>query len=256
MSLSLQTTHQNKIVSIEFNDDMIQIIKNMYFRDSSDEEFKVFLNACRRTGLDPTMRQIHPIKRAGKMTIQTGIDGFRLIAERTGKYSPGKEPSYIYDQQSKLQSTTAYVKKQTMDGTWHEVSATAFWNEYVVMYNGKPGQFWAKMPHGQLAKCAEALVLRKAFPAELSGIYTTDEMAQSENSEIVNTQASYSSEVTVIEQKQKEEQTLDDLSPQEVIDYLEKIGGIKGGSGKTTIATNLTVMRSASGKKVLLVDAE
>ena len=34
------------------------------------------------------------------------------------------------------------------------------------------------------------------------------------------------------------------------------VGGIKGGSGKTMLATNLTVMRALAGKRVLLVDAD
>ncbi len=34
------------------------------------------------------------------------------------------------------------------------------------------------------------------------------------------------------------------------------IGGIKGGSGKSTVATNLTVIRSLEGRDVLLIDAD
>lgn len=206
MSLDIQS----KIVNLEFSNTMVETIKNMYFKDSSDEEFQVFLHVCKKTGLDPTMRQIHPVKRAGRMTIQTGIDGFRLIAERTGRYAPGKEPTYAYDEQGKIVSATSFVKKQTPDGTWHDVSATAFWSEYVQVYNGKPSQFWAKMPHTMLAKVAECIALRKAFPADLSGIYSHEEMAQAD------------SEMQGETNDVKPEKVEEDIHQNEVESYLEQ----------------------------------
>ncbi len=164
-----------------YTQEQIQLLKNTICKGISDNDFMIFSHICKRTGLDPFARQIYAVPRKGTMTIQTGIDGYRLIAERTGKYAPGKEPSHTYDTNGKLLSATAYVKKQTADGTWHEVSATAFYSEYVQVYNGVPSQFWSKMPHGQLAKCAEALALRRAFPQEMSGIYTSEEMQQADN---------------------------------------------------------------------------
>lgn len=171
------------------------LLKNLFFKNSSDDEFEIFLHACERTHLDPFMRQICPVKRMNRnigreeMTIQVQIDGYRLIAERTGKYTPGRQPTYQYDETGNLISATAYVKKLTCDGVWHEVSATAFFKEYAPYYKDqktgklKLGHFWEKMPHGQLAKCAEALALRKAFPGDLSGIYINEEMQQAESYE-------------------------------------------------------------------------
>lgn len=179
MSLALMDNN-----SITWTEDDIKLIQDLYCKNCNEMEFKHFMHVCKVTGLDPRRNQIYAIKRGTRMTIQTGIDGFRLIAERTGKYAPGKEPSFTYDSQGKLVSATSYVKKMTPDGTWHEVSATAFWNEYVVEYNGKPSQFWAKLPHQMLAKVAESICLRKAFPADYSGLYTTEEMAQADNEEI------------------------------------------------------------------------
>jgi phage recombination protein Bet len=214
MSVAL---HQSKVVAIDFSEDKIQLLKNTVCKGATNDELQLFLHVCSRTGLDPFRNQIYAIKRntkdGARMTIQTGIDGFRLVAERTERYAPGKEPTYEYDQQGKLVAATSYIKKQTADGTWHEVSAKAHWDEYAQVYNGKPSQFWAKMPHVMLAKCAEAIALRKAFPADFSGIYTTEEMAQADNTEIVNTAPEKNSEITYVEQ---------DITNDELETYIQK----------------------------------
>lgn len=165
----------------------MQLLKDVFFKTASQEEFELFAHACERSGLDPFMKQIYPVKRWDStlkreaMTIQTGIDGYRLIAERTGRYAPGKEPMFEYDSKGKLFKATAFVKKRTDDGIWHEVPAFAYFDEYCQKTkDGSPTSMWMKMPHSQLAKCAEALALRKAFPAECSGIYTKEEMDQAE----------------------------------------------------------------------------
>jgi phage recombination protein Bet len=144
-------------------------------KGASDAELEMFLHICKHTGLDPFMRQIYSIPRGGQRTTQTSIDGFRLIAERTGRYAPGKESTFTYDEKGAMLSATSYVRKMTADGTWHDVAATA----YMAEFKGST-PFWTKMPHVMLAKVAEAVALRKAFPADLSGIYTAEEMDQAE----------------------------------------------------------------------------
>lgn len=207
MSSQLSIINKNEISNFELNQEKIDLLKNTICKGVTNEEFQIFTYACQRTGLDPFMKQIHAVKRPDKrlgrdvMSIQTGIDGYRLIAERTKKYSPGREYTYQYNDKGELVSSTAYIKKMTPDGTWHEVSATAFYIEYVqTKYDGTPTQFWAKMKHNQLGKCAEALALRKAFPADLSGIYTTEEMGQADMQMADN--------VEVISKKEERTQTI------------------------------------------------
>src|SRR5690348_12516740 len=158
----------NEVANFDLNDKKIELIKRMYCKGASNDEFEVFLAICKRTRLDPLMKQIYMIERSTKndktekwektYSVQASIDGFRLIAERSGKYSPGREPTYLYDENKSLVAATAYVKKLTEDGTWHEIGATAHWSEYVqTKKDGTPTKFWNKMKHVMLAKCAEAL---------------------------------------------------------------------------------------------------
>ncbi len=155
-----------------FTREQVDLIKDTVCKGASDDELKLFLYTCKRTGLDPMMKQIYSIPRGGMRTTQTSIDGFRAIAERTGKYAPGLPTQFTYDKDGSLLSATAFVKKLTSDGTWHEVSATIFWREFVNVGN----KFHKTMPHVMAAKTAEAAALRRAFPMEFSGLYATEEM--------------------------------------------------------------------------------
>jgi phage recombination protein Bet len=177
-------------------DEQIALIKATVAKDTTDDELALFLYTAKSTGLDPLRKQIHAIKRLDRktdkrvMTIQTGIDGYRVLAERTGCYVPGREPTFEVSPKdpSHPLSATAYIKKLVANA-WHEVAATARWDEYVQTYFDKgtnrwePTPFWKRMPFGQLAKCAEALALRRAFPDALGGLYTHEEMAQADREE-------------------------------------------------------------------------
>jgi phage recombination protein Bet len=165
-----------------FSVEETELIRKTIAKGATDTELKLFLMDAHRRGLDPFARQIFLVPRGygdnKQMVTQTSIDGYRLIAERTGKYVPG-DASYEYDEQGRLLPATVTVKK-LVAGTWHEIRATAFYDEYVQTtgqgQQQRPNQMWGRMPRLMLAKCAESLALRKAFPAELSGLYTQDEM--------------------------------------------------------------------------------
>jgi phage recombination protein Bet len=141
------------------------------------------MHACKRTGLDPLMKQIYAIKRGDAMSFQTGIDGYRLIADRTGLYAGSDEPSYMIGEDGFPDVASVTVTK-LVNGMPCKFSASARWGEYVQNgRDGKPTAMWQKMPFLMLGKCAESLALRKAFPAELSGVYTHEEMMQADTEE-------------------------------------------------------------------------
>lgn len=164
--------------------------------DVTHAELTGFLHLTQRTGLDPFSRQIYLIgrwdTRAGRKVFspQTGIDGYRIVAQRTAERT-GTPLSY---------DDSLWCGE---DGDWHDVwlskeapraakvtvyrgaskfSAVATYDEYVqTKKGGEPTSMWARMPAVMLAKCAESLALRKAFPHDLAGVYTTEEMMQADN---------------------------------------------------------------------------
>jgi len=178
--------------SNEYGQDKIELIKRTVCVGATNDELQMFLYTARRVGLDPLLRQIHAVKRwnaaAGRevMSIQTGIDGYRLIADRSGKLAGITDAEYDSEDKDHPNKATVTVSK-LIDGTVKEFTASARWGEFAQYKKSKDGNppevnaMWAKMPYHMLGKCAEALALRKAFPFELSGLYADEEMLHEED---------------------------------------------------------------------------
>lgn len=81
------TTQNNSISSYSINIDKIRTLKTTIMpKNATDADLELFIEYCKRTQLDPFARQIYAIDMQGKLSIQTSIDGFRVIAQRTGEY--------------------------------------------------------------------------------------------------------------------------------------------------------------------------
>jgi phage recombination protein Bet len=176
MSTTLAITNEQTYWSSQ----QLSALKSLGLAQADSGDLAFFFHQAQRTGLDPFARQIYMINRGGRWGIQTSIDGFRIIAQRSGQYAGQTAPYWCGEDgqwvdvwlktNPPVAAKIGVYRANFTEATW----AVARWESYAVLNN----PIWKKMPDVMLAKCAESLALRKAFPNDLSGIYTDEEMSQ------------------------------------------------------------------------------
>lgn len=185
MAGALVHAPQRADLSVRFTPEQQQIILDTCCGGAPLSEARALIAIAEARGLNPILQECYFVKRwdsenrREKWAVQAAIDSFRIKAEQTGLYAGQDEPEYEYDKEGLV--TLARVRVWRKDWPRPAVGV-ARWDEYVqTTKEGKPTRFWQRMPHNQLAKCAEALAMRKAFPAVLAKVYVTEEMGQADN---------------------------------------------------------------------------
>lgn len=210
-----------------------------------EPQIRPFMHMCQIRGLDPFAREAYLIGRGKgdnrKYTMQVAIDGYRKIANGTGRFLRVKDVLWTGkdDDQSSWRAMDdgdgGVVMRRVWFDQWPEsrgwpgaakvviehldaaggittTSAVADWSMYAPMtqawhWGERKGQkvmetnddgtpkmvlsdMWSKGPAHMLAKCAEALAYRKAFPASMSGMYVHEEMHRHDQIERERTERS------------------------------------------------------------------
>lgn len=191
---ALAASTQSTAVSAMTEDQLINILRNSLYPGAQTDSIKMVLGYCQASGLDPMQKPVHIVPiydsklKAMRDVVMPGIGLYRTQMSRTGECAGVTEPEFGEDKTEKLGgveityplSCKVIVKRILPNGQIAEYAATERWKENYAMKGGAeksvaPNAMWTKRPYAQLAKCAEAQALRKAFP-ELGAAPTADEM--------------------------------------------------------------------------------
>lgn len=187
------------------NPKMLDTIRATVAVDATDAELAMFVAFCESTGLNPFKKEIwfiktkarswtgsdgRPVVVEPRVTMMTGINGFFQIANKHPQYDGMSEPDFEEGSDGLPRKCTVRVYRKDRS---HPSVGVARWSEYFPGATKKGESQWEKKPFHMLAKVAKSIALREAFPQELNGLFTEDEISEVqavEVSEVTETIAS------------------------------------------------------------------
>lgn len=163
---------------------MRETIRSTVAVGATDTELDMFIAFCQSTGLNPFKKEIWFIKTKGYMRrdgthvegrvqMMTGINGFFQIANKHPEFNGMEAPEFEEDASGNPIKCTVRVHRK--DRHFPSVGV-ARWREFFPGKTDKGNSLWETKPFHMLAKVAKAIALREAFPQELNGLYTEDEV--------------------------------------------------------------------------------
>lgn len=185
---------QQNAVAVQTEEEVIRVLQNSLYPGANIGSVQMVLSYCQAAGLDPMQKPVHIVpmwdSKSGSIrdVIMPGVNLYRTQASRTGKFAGMTEPEYgpmieetIGGASMKYPEWCKVTVSRMLDnGTIAQFTAREYWMENYAVKGGKeksvaPNAMWTKRPRGQIAKCAEAQALRKAFP-ECGSQPTAEEM--------------------------------------------------------------------------------
>ncbi|MEF3066339.1 phage recombination protein Bet [Pandoraea apista] len=201
MSTALATRKDAVPALAMSEDELMSVLKNSLYPGAKEESIKLVIGYCKASNLDPMQKPVHIVPmsvstgqkdsngwdiKEMRDVVMPGIGLYRTQAARSGEYAGVSEPEFGDDTTETLDGVTVtfpkwckvVVRRQMANGAIVDFSAKELWKENYATKSNKseaPNAMWKKRPYAQLAKCAEAQALRKAFP-EIGAQPTADEM--------------------------------------------------------------------------------
>ncbi len=190
---------QNTVIdNIGNTQEQLELVKRMIGKDCSDDELALMLYTANKLGLDLLTQQIHSIKvwdndkNQYVMRPFLGINALRIIAERTGEHEGYIGPFWFdkemgwcdfwIDDNPPVAAKVGVYRKGKREAIWGIAKFATYEQRHKSKKTGEmvPTGFWAKGPEAMIAKVAESLALRRAFPMDLEGLHSIEEMGQAE----------------------------------------------------------------------------
>jgi len=163
------TKHENMPAWYDDKKKLDIVKKTVSSKPLTDEQFLYFLELCKLYDLNPFLKQVTVIPQKNKVSAFVTIDGLWAIAQRTGRVN-GLESGTRKEGNDYVGYCKLYVKDMS-----YPIITEVYLSEFI--NPGKHGRVsaWDKMPKYMVKKVAEAHALKRAFPENLSGLYSEEE---------------------------------------------------------------------------------